>query len=95
MDRYRWRGTKVQLRDGVVGPKEYELPTDLWNYLEDRARQNASLHASMSEAQHAKIEADAMKDIDRFRRSKTFEAMQADEKMFGADAVIRKPRSRV
>jgi hypothetical protein len=89
--RFRWHGTKVQLRSGAFGPRDYGLPTDLWNYLEARARKNASIYRRMSEAQHDKIEADAFRNTDRFRRSKTFEAMRADERMFGTGAVTRKP----
>jgi hypothetical protein len=91
--RDRWRGTKVAVRSGLIGPTNYELPKTLWNYLEDRARKNAEVHASVSDGQHDKIEADALRNIDRLASSGTFAAMRADERMFGPGAIIRKPKS--
>jgi hypothetical protein len=92
LPRDKWVGSKVRVRDGIIGRAKYELPSTLWEYLEDRARKNAEIYSSISEGQREKMEADAMKDVERFRNSKTFAAMRADERMFGTNAVIRKPK---
>lgn len=83
----KWEGTKVHVRDGVLGPRRYVLPMELFNYIKDRARRYGSVQ--MSERQLDKTEADAMRDIERFRASGTFAAMNHDVRLFGETAVLR------
>jgi hypothetical protein len=83
----KWKGTKVHVRDGVLGPRRYELPLELFNYIKDRARSYGSVQ--MSERQLDKMEADAMHDIERFRSSGTFATMNHDVRLFGETAVLR------
>jgi hypothetical protein len=83
----RWEGTKVHVRDGVLGPRRYVLPIELFDYIKDRARRYGSVQ--MSERQLDKIEAHALRDIERFRASGTFAAMIHDARLFGETALIR------
>lgn len=89
----KWEGTKVHLREGVVAPREYVLPRELMDYVNDRARNYASVQARISEAQHDKIESAALADMDRLMNSGTFEAMMEDHRLFGEEAILRKPRA--
>lgn len=89
----KYAGTKIHVRSGSVGGvKTYDLPHFILDYMNDRAARNAEISDSISEAQHEKMERDAMSDIHRFRSSGTFLAMEHDARMFGSEAVIRKPK---
>jgi hypothetical protein len=86
-----WKGTRVKMRRGSVGGQNYFLPRNFGDYLVERAKHVASLHASISEPQKQKIEAAMRKDMDRTASSDTFEAMSQDVEMFGP-AALRRPK---
>ena len=89
----RWEGTKVHVREGVLKPGRFVLPPGLIDLYRQKAEIVRNAHASMSPQQAAKVEAEAMANIDKFVQSRTFRAMRADADMFGEQAIIRKPRS--
>lgn len=89
----KWVGTKVSLNNGVIQPSGFILPTELLNYLTDRARRHGVLTSSIPDHQLDKIEADAMRNIDRLRNSDEFDAMLHDARLFGMDAILRKPKT--
>lgn len=86
-----WKGTRVKMRRGKVGGQNYFLPKNFGEYLVERAKHVASVHASISEPQMQKIEAAMRKDMDRAASSDTFEAMSQDVEMFGS-AAFRSPK---
>jgi len=89
----KYVGTKIHVREGTVGGvRSYELPHFVLEYMNDRAARSGEISEEISETQHEKIERAAMSDVDRVRRSGTLAAMQHDARMFGPDAVIRKPK---
>jgi hypothetical protein len=90
----KWKGTRISPKGGVIQPSTYTLPAGLKDYLFDRAHRMAALSASIPEHQQDKIEAAAMKNIDRFSTSDQFDAMRRDEAMFGTEAILRKPKGK-
>ena len=87
-----WEGTKVHVRGGVVKPGQMTLPAGLFDFICDRAAMADEKYSGMSNVQHDKMEADALRDLDRFAASEQFAAMQADAAMFGIQAITRRPR---
>lgn len=88
--RHKWVGTKVHVRSGTLGGVvNYELPEDMLDFFMHRAKVHAEIAGTISDAQHEKIEATILSDLDRARRSGTIEAMLYDERMFGTGAVLR------
>ncbi|QBR71195.1 hypothetical protein CU048_07745 [Beijerinckiaceae bacterium] len=88
----KWEGSKVHVKYGVLGPGKYLLPTELFEYIKDRARNYGNIQAGMSERQFDKIDATSMGDIDRFRASGTFAAMHHDVRLFGDASVLRQSK---
>lgn len=79
----RWDGTKVNANEGTVGPKEYTFPESIFDYWADRARRHHAAYRRISQEQQDKLEADIIKNPERFLKSGTFEAMRRDVEMFG------------
>ena len=88
----KWEGTKVHVRNGVLGPRSYMLPLELFDYLEDRAKKYDGIQSRISERQLDKIDDDVICDIERFRTSGTFAAMTHDVRLFGDTSVLRQRR---
>jgi len=85
-----WKGTKIHVRNGAVGPRTYELPRSLGTYLSDRATKAWDLMKTMSENQQRKVDGTIEANPERFLNSEVFQAMQQDIKMFGEQAFARK-----
>lgn len=81
-----WRGTKVHANKGLVEPKNYAIPKPFFEYLNYKARRMAELLDSVSDRQHAKINAAFRQNMDRYVGSDAFQAMLADLSMFGNGA---------
>jgi hypothetical protein len=84
-----WGGTKIYANEGWIEAGKKELPGVLKGFILDRAAMTADHYSAMSDVQHDKMEADAMRDIDRFANSDQFAAMMADADLFGTQAIIR------
>lgn len=82
-NRSQWRGTKVSANEGFVEPKKYVLPAAFGEYLNNKARRMSELVDSMSDLQHAKVDAAFRKNVDCYTRSDAFHVMTADVGMFG------------
>lgn len=82
----RWKGANVASNEGWVGPRDYELPSALWEFMNEKARAAKAAMAGVTEKQQAKIEESFAKNIDDYAGSDAFRAMQADVEMFGSDA---------
>lgn len=85
-----WKGTKIHVNSGTVGPRTYVLPRSLGNYLSDRATKAWDLMKTMSENQQRKVDSTIKENPERFLSSEVFQAMQQDIKMFGENAFARK-----
>lgn len=89
-----WAGTKVHVRDGILEPGgTIGLPVGVMEYINERAAMAAQFYDGISDAQHQKMEAAAMRDLDRIANSDQFAAMLADADMFGEDVIIRRRRN--
>lgn len=88
----KWKGTKVHVHSGKIMPGQYELPSSVFSYLVDQAREISGAMESVSKNQIQKIDQSVLANIDRFASSKHFEAMLYDARLFGEEAIIRKER---
>lgn len=93
-DAQQWVGTKINANEGSIGPRSYQLPRALWDYMNQKAREAASALSSVSETQQSKIDQSFRKSIDSFIGSDAFRAMEADVSMFGDAAFSRHDRSK-
>jgi hypothetical protein len=79
-----WSGTKLRVRKGEIGGKNYVLPGALLKYLRGRAQRLAELEAKISPRQRQKIDAEYDKQQDRALNSETLSVSLHDYEMFGA-----------
>lgn len=89
----KWIGTKVHVRTGIIGPREYEFPVELGDYFSDRATRYGEIYSRISSKQQDKIEDDVMRDVDRLKSSATLDAMLHDLRLFGVEALLRRPEA--
>lgn len=81
-----WKGTKVHINEGTVGPKKYVLPTEFGKYLMQKAHSVREALDSINENQQAKIDKAFKANIGRYAESDACRAMSADISMFGTKA---------
>jgi len=84
----QWVGTKINVRHGSIGGN-VTLPTPVFHYLADRAREAEDRYEAMSERQRGVIADTIEKSPEQFAESETFEMMKRDIELFGNDAVFR------
>lgn len=82
----QWGGSKVHVKHGTVGPNNYTLPKQFFNYFMDKACRAAEAQATISEKQNKKIEKTFRENIDDIPNSETFRAMSGDVHLFGNKA---------
>ena len=82
----RWKGTKLHVRHGQFGQCDIELPSDIGDFIFDRARLAAEKNSQVSQRQLAKIRKSYEQDPDRAVQSETVLAMHHDVSMFGRSA---------
>ena len=80
-----WRNTKIKTKKGILGTSKYVIPKVFGEYLIDRANKAKVVYDKISEKQKNKIEKTYKKNIEKLGKSKTFEAMTADVRLFGED----------
>lgn len=80
-----WHGTKLRVRKGEIGGKNYVLPGQLLKYLCDRARRMAELQNKISPNQKQKIATDYEKKMERALNSESLLIQLYDYEMFGPD----------
>lgn len=85
-----WEGTKIRMKGGTLGSEQYTMPTQLRDFMCDRARRMHEIAGDMSARQQEKVSERFRKDLDRAAGSGTMRAMEQDVKMFG-DAAFVKP----
>jgi hypothetical protein len=81
-----WEGTKVHVRQGLLGRSQYSLPKYLLEYMTERAQRMREIQESISDKQQKKIVKSFEKNMDRLPESETFKAMHADVTLFGNEA---------
>lgn len=86
----RWEGTKIHVKEGVLAAGKFVIPSGVIDLWKQKAAIQADAHRRISDAQHKKIEALTLADLDKLKGSRTFRAMQADAEMFGEGVVIRR-----
>jgi hypothetical protein len=82
----QWVGTKVHVRDGVIGPGDYTVPRQFGDYLLERTERLATVHSKISDTQRERISETMMRDLDRLAQSESFKAMQHDVVLSGTEA---------
>jgi hypothetical protein len=85
----QWKGTKVSDRNGWFRPSNFTVPSELAEYISDRARRASKAMEGISQPQQQKIADGIRSNIDRFARSGLFQAMQRDVEMFGHEAFAK------
>jgi hypothetical protein len=88
----KWEGTKVHVRDGIIRPQAYRIPANIFDYVKIQMNEVASKLSEISERQWGKIDGEVRRNIDRMANSKQMEAMLRDARLFGDEAVIRRPK---
>jgi hypothetical protein len=79
-------GSKLPMRRGRFGPRDYRIGVALMNYMQAEARKAARMIATLSPTQDAKIQEAMKRDPDRVLGSESFRAIRADVALFGSDA---------
>ena len=82
----RWKGTKLHVQNGRFGQHDIELPSDVRDFIFQRARLMAESYSQISSPQHSKIRQSYAQQLDRAAQSETLRAMHHDVLMFGKDA---------
>jgi hypothetical protein len=85
-----WEGTRVNAQHGYLTPGKYVLPIGLLGFFNDRARHARAALDGMSQAQADRVDAAFRENLDRALNSEQFEAILADARLFGEQAVIRR-----
>lgn len=81
----RWRGTKVE-QNGLIEPRNYEVPRRFLEYVNDQARRQAELMAMISDCQREKVDKVIRADPSQFARSDSLRAIEHDIRLFGLAA---------
>ena len=82
----RWKGTKLHVRHGQFGQHDIDLPSDVGDFLCERARLTAESYSQISKRQSSKIRQTYEQKPDRADQSETLRAMHHDVSMFGMSA---------
>lgn len=91
----QWEGSKIAVRSGHLGPRQYTLPRQFGEYLVDRANRHFELSGSISEKQQDKINETIRANIDKYASSDAFRALRRDVEMFGGAAFNRETKPKV
>src|SRR5439155_17206906 len=87
-----WRGTKIHVREGVLGSDRYEVPMGVLEYITERVHELTEKMRSISPRQKQVIDRTFRNDLDRFAGSELFTAIERDVGMFGEEAVFADER---
>jgi hypothetical protein len=81
-----WKGTKLHVKEGVLGSTHYILPSGFGDYFMNKAKRLITIQKSMSEKQRKTIDESYRRDSDRASSSETLKAMDYDVILFGDSA---------
>jgi hypothetical protein len=79
----QWIGTKLRVRKGEIGGKNYVLPSQLLKYMCGRAQRLIELEAKISSRQRQKIDVEYDKQMERALSSECLSISLYDYEMFG------------
>lgn len=82
----RWKGTRLKVQQGRFGQHDIELPSNVGDFIFQRARLAAKNYSQISKRQQTKIRRSYERNPGRASRSATLRAMHHDVLMFGMDA---------
>ena len=83
----QWKGTKLHINRGIIGGKQhYLLPSHFGPYFKSRAGKIRDLQRKLSPRQLEIIEASYASKPERAAASETFQAFDADVRLFGDSA---------
>jgi hypothetical protein len=85
-----WQGTKINTNQGWFKSGKFVVPAGLVDLFREKALIASDAFASMSETQLVKVDANIQANLTGFLGSDQFEAIAADARLFGMDAVTRK-----
>ena len=75
----KMRTSRIALKQGVIAPKAYNCPPEMYNYLDEKLTFiKENIHDEISNTQTQKILEDIKKDPDRLMKSETLKAIKAD-----------------
>jgi hypothetical protein len=78
-----WNGTKLHVRNGQVGSRNFTMPNLLLKYFKQRASVVAKMEKNLSPRQHERILKDSEQKLERVLGSETLQAQLYDYEMFG------------
>ncbi len=82
----RWKGTRLNVQHGRFGQRDIELPSNVGDFIFQRARLEAEQYSQILKRQQTNIRRSYERSSDRAARSETLRAMHHDVSMFGTDA---------
>ena len=85
-----WVGSKLHVKEGVLGSEHYVLPSGFGDYFIKKANRLITVEKSMSEKQRKNIDEAYRRDLDRAASSETMKAMDYDVILFGDNAFTDK-----
>jgi hypothetical protein len=86
----QWVGTRVNTHGGTIGPRDYTIPKQFWEYICTQADRARTLQEELSEKQTAKIAATYRSNLDRATESDSMRVMNQDVKFFGRGTFSKK-----
>lgn len=87
----RWQGSKVHAKRGILEPRSYSLPIQLFRFINGRANTIIQAISEISPRQREKIERSLRNNKDRFINSDQFLAIDSDARLFGMAAFDQEP----
>lgn len=78
-----WNNTKINLKKGVIGGKDFTIPGNLYEFILDKADDSRNIENEISEKQKKKIHEDWNNNNDKVKKSETYKALNADIRLFG------------
>ena len=84
----QWRSTKINLKEGMIGPRQYDVPGQFGDYLAGRIKNYGLKELGLSVPQQQRIDASIKTNPDRAVASDAFRALHHDVQMFGSELVF-------
>lgn len=81
--KHHFKGTRITSGKSHVGRAIYKLPAELGHHISEHAAEVLKEARKISDIQQSKINSKLLEDPERVISSKSFEALEADRKLFG------------
>lgn len=88
-ERRQWVGTRLHVREGQIGAKEYKVPFFALAKINDMAEISAKALASLSPGQSRKLQEAFLNNAGRMRKSEAIRALRQDIRLFGTQAAFQ------